>query len=98
MDKIREVENTFNHSVQINERKNCLLTGVKRIENFNEQEFLIETSMGFILIKGENLELLKLDTFQGTVSIKGKVNSMNYLEENSKKNKSRKYRKFCNYE
>lgn len=88
MDKIREVENTFNHSVQINERKNCLITGVKKIENFNDQEFLIETSMGFILIKGENLELLKLDTFQGTVSIKGKVNSLNYLDDNSKKLKT----------
>ena len=41
--------------------------------------------MGFILIKGEGLELIKLDTFQGTLSIKGKVNSMNYLESGGKK-------------
>ena len=88
MDKIRDVESTFNHSVQINERKNIVITGVKRIENFNEEEFLIETSMGFILLKGESLELLKLDTFQGTVSIKGKMISFNYLEENSKKLKT----------
>lgn len=88
MDKIRDVESTFNHSVQINERKNIVITGVKRIENFNEEEFLIETSMGFILLKGESLELLKLDTFQGTVSIKGKIISFNYLEENSKKLKT----------
>jgi len=30
-------------------------------------------------------ELIKLDTFQGTLSIKGKVNSMNYLESGGKK-------------
>ena len=30
-------------------------------------------------------ELIKLDTFQGTLSIKGKVNSLNYLEAGGKK-------------
>lgn len=88
MDKVREIENNYNHSIQINERKNIVITGVKKIENFNEEEFLIETSMGFILLKGEGLSLLKLDTFQGTVSIKGKIVSFNYLEENSKKLKT----------
>ena len=38
MDKIREVDNTFNHSIQISERKNCLITGVKKLENFNERK------------------------------------------------------------
>ena len=37
--------------------------------NFNETEFFLDSVMGPILIKGENLELLKLDTFQGNISI-----------------------------
>ena len=40
--------------------------------------------MGPILIKGENLELLKLDTFQGNLSIKGKIFSVTYLDDNKK--------------
>lgn len=40
--------------------------------------------MGSILIKGDNLELIKLDTFQGTLSIKGKINSVNYLDDSKK--------------
>ena len=43
--------------------------------------------MGFILVKGEDLELIKLDTLQGNVSIRGLVNGINYLEENTKKTK-----------
>lgn len=85
MDKSRELENSFNHAVSINERKNVLITGVKRLENFDSKEFFLESIMGFILIKGEGLELIKLDTFQGTLSIKGKVNSLNYLEAGGKK-------------
>ena len=85
MDKAREIENSFNHAVSINERKNVLITGVKKLENFDSKEFFLESIMGFILIKGEGLELIKLDTFQGTLSIKGKVNSLNYLEAGGKK-------------
>ena len=43
--------------------------------------------MGFMIIKGVDLELVKLDTLQGNVSIKGTVNSINYVEENTRKNK-----------
>ena len=43
--------------------------------------------MGFMVIKGSELELVKLDTLQGNVSIKGNVSVINYVEENTKKNK-----------
>ena len=44
--------------------------------------------MGFLTIKGESLEIIKLDTYQGNVSIKGKVDSINYSDNNiSKKDK-----------
>ena len=75
----------YNHVVSINERKNINISGVKKIDSFDDEEFLLETSMGYIVIKGENLEIIKLDTYQGNVSIKGKVNSLTYLEDGSKK-------------
>lgn len=75
------------HSVSINERKNISITGVKKIDSFDNEEFLMDTVMGYVIIKGEELEIIKLDTFQGNVSIKGKVNSFAYIEGNNKKNK-----------
>ena len=75
---------TSNHNIAINARKNINITGVKKIENFDETEFLLETNMGYLMIKGTNLEIIKLDTYQGDVSIKGKIDNLNYLE-NSKK-------------
>lgn len=85
MDKREGLDVNFNHAVSINERKNVLITGVKKLESFDNKEFFLESIMGYILIKGEGLELIKLDTFQGTLSIKGKVNSFNYLEGGGKK-------------
>ena len=58
-----------------------------KIQNFDESEFLMETNMGYLKISGNNLEIVKLDTYQGDVSIKGKINSFNYLEGSKKQEK-----------
>ena len=77
---------TSSHSVSINERKNISISGVKKIDSFDNEEFLMDTIMGYMIIKGEELEIVKLDTFQGNVVIKGKFNSLAYMD-NGKKNK-----------
>lgn len=87
MDKDQTIS-TYNHSVNILERKNILVTGVKKIESFDDEEFLMDTVMGILVLKGEGLELLKLDTLQGNVSIKGMLKSFTYLDETLKKEKS----------
>ena len=79
-----ELITNFNHNITINERKNIVISGVKKIDSFDDEEFLLETTMGFLIIKGSSLEIIKLDTYQGNVSIKGKVNSVSYLESNKK--------------
>jgi len=86
MDKDNSINN-YNHSISLLERKNLVITGVKKIENFDNNQFILETIMGFMIVKGEGLELVKLDTLSGNVSIKGLVNSINYVEESSKKEK-----------
>ncbi len=83
MDK-KDINETFNHMITLNERKNIVLSGIKKLNSFDDSEFFVDSIMGAILIKGDNLELLKLDTFQGTLSIKGKINSVNYLDDNKK--------------
>lgn len=77
-----------NHNISISQRKNINISGVKKIENFDESEFLLETSMGYMLIKGSSLEIIKLDTYQGDVSIKGKIDSLSYMESTKKQEKS----------
>ncbi len=77
----------YNHSINLTERKNLLITGVKKIENFDNEEFLLETTMGFLVVKGEGLELIKLDTISGNVSIKGMVKGFSYMDDTNKKEK-----------
>ena len=88
MDKIESVITSLNHSITITERKNIIITGVKKIENFDENDFFMETSMGGLTLKGEGLEIIKLDTYQGNVSIKGKINSISYSDGLDKEKES----------
>ena len=84
MDKIKEISTSLSHSFSVSERKNIIITGVVKIENFDKEEFLLETIQGFMHIKGENLEIVKLDTYQGNISIKGKINQVDYIDETKK--------------
>ena len=86
MEKEKELSG-FNHSISVIERKNILITGVKKVDSFDKEEFLVETIMGYLALKGEELELVKLDTLQGSVTIKGFVNSFDYIDDNNKKDK-----------
>jgi sporulation protein YabP len=84
MDKAIDV--SLNNNISINERKSIVITGVKKIESFDEEEFLLETNLGYMIIKGEDLEIIKLDTYQGNVSIKGLLKSLNYIDDVKNKN------------
>ena len=77
-----------NHSVSITDRKLLSISGVKKIDSFDNEEFLMDTTMGYIIIKGHGLEIIKLDTYQGNVSIKGTLDSLSYVEKGSKKEES----------
>lgn len=74
------------HELKINDRREIFLTGIKKITSFDNEEFLMESNMGVILLKGHNLEILKLDTHDGNVKIKGKINSFTYLDNDTKQN------------
>ena len=82
MDK--EIISNYNHNITLSERKNIIITGVKKIDSFDKLEFSMETTLGNLNIKGEELEIVKLDTYQGNITIKGKVNSLTYNDSKSK--------------
>lgn len=74
------------HELKINDRREIFLTGIKKITSFDNEEFLMESNMGVILLKGHDLEILKLDTHDGNVKIKGKIVSFAYLDGETKQN------------
>ncbi len=72
--------NFGNQEVKMIDRSNISLSGVNKIVSFDDEEFLMETTVGNLQLLGEGLELLKLDTNDGNVKIKGKINSFSYID------------------
>ena len=90
------MENSYEVTTQkisINDRKNISIIGINNIEAFDSDEFIINTNFGKILLKGEDLEILKLDVQNGNVSIKGKINSLAYIDSNMPANKEGVFKK-----
>ena len=69
------------HHVKMNNRRNLEISGVKEVDSFDNEEFLLQTSMGYLVIRGQNLQMKNLDVGQGLVSIKGKIYELTYLDE-----------------
>lgn len=84
----RNLSSDYIHSISINERKNISISGIVKLESFDDEEFLFETNMGFLVVKGSALEIVRLDTKEGVISIKGTINSFEYLENLKKANKT----------
>ena len=86
MESILDTTSYGSHEIKITDRSIISLSGINKISSFDDQEFLMESTMGIILLKGEGLEIVKLDTHDGNVKIKGKLISFAYIE-NVKKGK-----------
>ncbi|ASB86651.1 sporulation protein YabP [Bacillus sonorensis] len=69
------------HNVMMKGRKLLDISGVKQVESFDNEEFLLETVMGMLAVRGENLQMKNLDVEKGVVSIKGRVLDLVYLDE-----------------
>lgn len=67
------------HNVVLKDRKTLELTGVKQIDSFDANEFLLETAQGWMVVQGKELTLGKLDTERGDVIIRGLIESMSYV-------------------
>ncbi|KAB2328840.1 sporulation protein YabP [Cytobacillus depressus] len=73
--------NVQEHDVIMRGRRLLDITGVKQVESFDNEEFLLDTVMGFLAIKGQNLQMKNLDVDKGIVSIKGKILDLVYLDD-----------------
>lgn len=71
------------HLVTVRNRKRMDMTSVKSIDRFDQEEFYVKTSQGFLLIRGEELRIVHLDVDKGLLTIEGHVKLMQYDEEDA---------------
>ena len=73
--------NKSNSLIKVENRKNCILEGVTKLDSFDDKEFLLETIDGYLHIKGKNLSLGNMNMEEGKLIIQGTVDSLIYLNK-----------------
>lgn len=83
---MNEENQSLKHQLTLTNRKELFIEGVKTIQSFDSSEFLIETIMGYMVIKGKGLMLGKMDNDNEELSIKGEVSAIEYISAVKDKN------------
>ena len=68
------------HLISLRNRKRLDMTNVKSIERFDQEEFLLLTSQGNLLVRGEQLRIVHLDVDKGLLTLEGEVKLLQYDE------------------
>ena len=71
----------------IENRKKIAITGVEEVVSFNDENIVLNTNLGNLTVKGNELKMNKLDVQNGEMVITGKINSLIYYGSESSKNK-----------
>lgn len=72
-------------SIFIEDRKITTITGVDDLISYNQNELVVQTALGLILISGTNILVEKLDVDTKELTFKGTVNSLIYSNKTQEK-------------
>lgn len=76
-----------NQSLTLENRERLNLTGVEKVDNFNDEIVVLITSKGKLTVKGNKLSISKLNVDEGKLTINGSINSLIYSEKNDDREK-----------
>jgi sporulation protein YabP len=77
------------HELTLTGRSRLSVTGVLQVISFDDGEILLETEMGTLMLRGENMNITHLDLTAGQIAVQGSVAAMEYREQRSKKIKEK---------
>lgn len=77
------------HTIRLVSRKELEINGVKEIDSFDSEEFLIETEMGYLIIRGHQLQLKNLNVDTGLIQITGKISECMYVDDEGQQEKAK---------
>lgn len=64
------------------------ISGVLDVLSFDDQVVIVETELGLLTVKGDNIRINKLSIDTSEVIIEGDISSMSYTDKNVEKNRT----------
>lgn len=72
------------HKLQLNERRQLTMSGVTEVVSFDDSTVVLQTSLGTLIVQGNQLQLKTLSLDGGQVAVDGNVSALIYEEPREK--------------
>lgn len=66
------------HRLVMENREQIALTGVQKVQSFDPKEIVLETELGILSIKGDQLGVKLLNLEEGLVDLQGHIGALIY--------------------
>lgn len=67
-------------NIVIQNREKAVITGVEEIHSFDDELVIVQTDLGILTIKGENLKMNKLNLENNELIIEGRTSAIAYSD------------------
>ena len=90
IDERKNITNTTNviQNLILENRKKLSISGVNDVLSFDDQVVMIETELGLLTVKGENIRINKLSIDTSEVIVEGEISFLSYSDKEQEKQKS----------
>ena len=90
IDERKNITSTTNviQNLILENRKKLSISGVNDVLSFDDQVVMIETELGLLTVKGENLRINKLSIDTSEVIVEGEISFLSYNDKEQEKQKS----------
>ncbi len=82
IDERKQMTSTAIQNVILENREKLTISGVLDVLSFDDQIVIVETELGLLTVKGENLRINKLSLDTTEVIVEGTISSLSYSEKN----------------
>ena len=73
-------------NIVLENREKLNVSGVNDVLSFDDQVVMVDTELGLLTVKGENIRINKLSLDTAEVIIEGEISSLSYSQNKQEKN------------
>lgn len=88
IDERKTINTAVVQNLILENREKLSISGVLDVLSFDDQVIIVETELGLLTIKGENLRITKLSIDTSEVIVEGNISYLSYSNKEVEKNKS----------
>ena len=82
IDERKQMTSNTIQNVILENREKLTISGVLDVLSFDDQIVIVETELGLLTVKGENLRINKLSLYTTEVIVEGTIFNLSYSEKN----------------